>query len=51
MPPKKYANPGETITSADFEIHEGAKFIRVSAVDKAGRFADTRGFFREELEF
>lgn len=51
MPPRKYAKPGETITSADFEIDSRAKFVRVSIVDKHGRFADTRGFLREELEF
>lgn len=51
MPPRKFANPGETITSADFEIHDGAKFVRVSIVDKYGRFADTRGFLRDELDF
>ncbi len=51
MPPKKYAKPGETITSADFEIDDRAKFVRVSVVDKYGKFADTRGFLREELEF
>ena len=51
MPKRKYANMGETITSADFEIDDRAKFVRVSVVDKYGRFADTRGFFRDELEF
>lgn len=42
---------GETITSADFEIDDRAKFVRVSIVDKFGNTADTRGFFRDELEF
>lgn len=41
---------GETITSADFDIDDGAKFIRISLVDAFGRWADTRGFMREELE-
>lgn len=50
-PKRKYANLGETINSADFEIDDHAKFVRVSVVDKYGKFADTRGFFREELEF
>ena len=51
MPKRKYAEPDGTITSADFEIDDRAKFVRVSVVDKCGRFADTRGFFRDELEF
>lgn len=50
-PRRKYANKGETINSADFEIDDRAKFVRVSIVDKYGKFADTRGFFRDELEF
>ena len=51
MPKSKFAAPNETITSADFEIDDRAKFVRVSIVDKNGKFADTRGFFRDELEF
>lgn len=50
-PKRKIAACGETINSADFEIDDRAKFVRVSVVDKYGRFADTRGFFRDELEF
>ena len=50
-PNSKFAEESETITSADFEIDDRAKFVRVSIVDKYGKFADTRGFFREELEF
>ena len=50
-PKRKHAPHGEAITSADFEIDERAKFVRVSVVDQYGRFADTRGFFRDELEF
>lgn len=50
-PKRKLALPGETINSADFEIDERAKFVRVSVADKYGKFADTRGFFRDELEF
>lgn len=51
LPKRKYADVGGTINSADFEIDERAKFVRVSVVDKYGKFADTRGFFRDELEF
>ncbi len=50
-PKRKYADIGGTINSADFEIDERAKFVRVSVVDKYGKFADTRGFFRDELMF
>lgn len=50
-PKRKYADIGKTITSADFEIDDRAKFVRVSVVDRYGKFADTRGFFRDELEF
>lgn len=50
-PKRKFAPINETITSADFEIDDRAKFVRVSVVDKFGRAADTRGFFRDELEF
>lgn len=50
-PKRKFAEKGEIITSAEFEIDERAKFVRVSVVDKYGRFADTRGFFRDEIGF
>lgn len=45
------AEPGCTITSADLEVDERAKYVRVSIVDANGKFADTRAFFRDELEF
>ena len=50
-PKRKFAPRGESITFADFEIDDRAKFVRVSIVDKFGNAADTRGFFRDELEF
>ena len=50
-PKRVHAPAGETITCADFEIDDGAKFVRISVVDEYGRFADTRGFFRNELDF
>ena len=37
------------ITSADLKIDPKCKYIRVSIMDKYGRYADTRGFTREEL--
>ncbi|MBQ7827205.1 MAG: hypothetical protein IJ386_02945 [Clostridia bacterium] len=40
---------GETVTSADLEIDEDARFVRISLLDKDGKWADTRGFTREEL--
>lgn len=50
-PKAKFADFGGTINSADFEIDDRAKYVRVSICDKYKRFADTRGFFRDELEF
>lgn len=47
----KVANEGETINSADFEVDNRAKYVRVSVADEKSRFADTRAFFRDELEF
>lgn len=45
------AEPGKVLNCADFEIDKRAKFVRVSIADACGRFADTRGFFRDELDF
>lgn len=50
-PKKLCAEPGSTVNCADFEIDDRAKYVRVSIVDEKGRYADTRGFFRDELEF
>jgi len=50
-PKKLVAQPGETVNCADFEIDDRAKYVRVSVKDSRGNFADTRGFFRDELEF
>ncbi len=44
-----YAPVGETLTSADVEIDERAKFVRVSVIDTVGNWADTRGYGRDEL--
>ena len=43
------AHPDNPITSADLKIDPRCKYVRVSVMDKYGRFADTRGFTREEL--
>lgn len=48
-PCRKFAEPGNTITSADFEIDARAEYIRISVVDQFGNFADTRGYFIDEL--
>lgn len=48
---RKFAQPGQTITAADFELDDMAKYVRVSVTDSCGRAADTRGYFRDELEF
>jgi len=37
------------VTCADFEIPEAATYVRFTAYDFEGRYADTRGYFREEL--
>lgn len=46
---KIWAKPGETLTSADFEIFDNAKYVRVSIIDANNKRADTRGYFRDEL--
>lgn len=50
-PKRVYADNGETICSADFEIDERAEYFRISIQDEKGRFADTRGFFKDEIGF
>ena len=48
-PGRLNAAPGESLTCADFEIDGNARYIRVSIRDAEGRWADTRGFFRDEM--
>ena len=43
------ANDGETVNCADFKIDERARYVRVSVRDLYGRWADTRGFFPDEI--
>ena len=50
-PKAKLSDFGSVINSADFEIDDRAEYVRVSVCDKYRRFADTRGFFRDELKF
>ena len=47
----KHAMPGETITSADFTVDPEARYLRISVQDSGGRWADTRGPFRDEIGF
>ena len=47
--PMATAAPGQTINSASITVREGAPFIQISIIDKDGKRADTRGFFRDEL--
>ena len=49
LPRFLHAMPGEKLNSADFVIDEKAKYIRISIRDEKGCWADTRGFFTEEL--
>lgn len=50
-PGRLHAAPGESLTCGDFEIDKDARYIRVSIQDAQGRWADTRGFFRDEIGF
>lgn len=44
-----HADAGGTVTAADIGIDDEARYVRVSLLDGEGRWADTRGFSREEL--
>ncbi len=44
------ALPGEALTSADFPLPRGARFIRISVCDEAGYTAVSRGYFPDEWE-
>lgn len=43
------AAEGEVLCGADFQIDKNARYVRVSVRDRRGRWADTRGFFPDEL--
>jgi len=43
------APEGQTITEASFEIPKEAPYVRFSVLDYNGKYADTRGYFRDEL--
>lgn len=50
-PAYRHARPGESLTKAEFDVDENALYVRVSVVDRQGRWADTRGYTREEIGF
>jgi hypothetical protein len=50
-PASLHSTKGDTLTSCDFEIDAKARYVRVSIRDSHGRWADTRGFFPDELLF
>jgi hypothetical protein len=43
------AKQGQTICEATIPLKENARFVQVSILDRSGNFADTRGYFRDEL--
>lgn len=42
------AQDGGTVSEAEFTIPERASYFRINVEDANGKFADTRGYFREE---
>lgn len=50
-PGNQHALPGQSLTSADFTIDRNARYVRVAICDAQGKWADTRGFFRDEIGF
>lgn len=50
-PTPVYAPKGEFLTSADIKIDPKARYVRIGIIDKAGRWANTRGYFRDEIGF
>lgn len=40
---------GSDVCEAEFKLPPRAQYFRISAVDSAHRFADTRGYFRDEF--
>ncbi len=46
----KYADPGLTVTSADFPIHGNDGYIRFTVLDSAGHPAYTRAYFLDEIK-
>jgi len=38
-----------TVNSAEFELHHKANYFRITVIDKQGRKACSRGYFRDEF--
>ncbi len=45
----RFASRGSAVTSADFDMPDDLRYIRIAVEDWNGKTADTRGFFRDEL--
>ena len=50
-PARVHAEAGDVLTSADLKIDANARYVRVGILDREGRWANTRGYFREEIGF
>jgi hypothetical protein len=48
-PASAHACDGEVLTSADLKLDSRARYLRIGVCDKYGKFANTRGFSREEI--
>ena len=48
-PACEIAEPGQSLTEAEFTVPATAKYVRISVFDREGKSADTRGFFPDEL--
>ncbi len=46
----KYADPGLTVTTADFPVHGNDGYIRFTVLDSAGLPAYTRAYFLDEID-
>lgn len=42
---------GEPLTYANLKIDPDARYVRIAILDEHGRWANTRGYFREEIGF
>jgi hypothetical protein len=38
-----------TVNSAEFELHPKANYFRITVIDKQGKRACSRGYFRDEF--
>ncbi|MBP3304862.1 MAG: PHP domain-containing protein [Oscillospiraceae bacterium] len=49
FPASVRAEKGEHLTRADLKVGKACRYVRISIRDEYGNYADTRGFFRDEL--